>query len=137
MSAIQARMQLTAVPSKNDSSNDSELGTAAHVGGGGGKVSGAINGKVKWELFESQGDLVCSANMTGKIIADENSGIEFSALGFFGRDRGSNQWRLTSGIVFKNGTGSLTQLSEKTGTMSGTFDMSTYEHDHTIDLGTA
>lgn len=83
MSAIQARMQLTAVPSKNDSSNDSELGTAAHVGGGGGKVSGAINGKVKWELFESQGDLVCSANMTGKIIADENSGIEFSALGFF------------------------------------------------------
>ena len=88
MSTTQARMKLK-YREKHETPIAGELGD--YLGRGDGRISGAIDGDVVWDLYESQGDSVCSANLVGVIGDRGEDRLEFNILGFFKRQRDSHR----------------------------------------------
>lgn len=69
----------------------------SYLGSGTGGVQGpAVMGKVYWDLFEEQGELVCATNFKGRIEVEGGGEVRFDCLGMFRRpDKAGQVWTMS------------------------------------------
>jgi hypothetical protein len=69
--------------------SDPYLGS--YIGSGTGEAKGPLpNGKIRWDLFEAEGETLCAANFRGLVENTEGTRAKSDCLGYFGfRKQGS------------------------------------------------
>jgi len=115
------------------SSAESRLGE--YIGSGEGEVIGPrIQGTVRWDLFESQGENLCQSNLRGAIETHDGERIEFDSLGYFMRTDLSNpnQWITSAAVTFKTTAGQYIWLNDLLATLHGEFDMDASRHRYQV-----
>lgn len=105
-----------------------------YLGSGDGTVRGqALEGRVRWDLFERQGDTVCDTRFVGVIETADRARIRFEAVGLFRRpDAQTDTWRMAAGLRFETDDVGYAWLNDTLATWDGTFDMQTYRHHYQV-----
>ena len=115
------------------SSADSRLGE--YIGSGEGKVTGSrIQGTIRWDLFETQGENLCQSNLRGVIETQDGAQIAFDSLDYFMRTDLSapNLWTTSAAVAFETTAEQYTWLDDLLATLHGEFDMDTYQHRYQV-----
>jgi hypothetical protein len=109
-------------------SGDPHLGS--YIGSGTGEATGPLlNGKIRWDLFETEGATLCAANFRGQVETTEGTRVEFDCLGYFRRpEAGQPIWTMSGGMIFRSEDSQHSKLMERPAVWEGEFDMSTYTH---------
>ncbi len=125
---LQYRPRMTAVMS-----TEGKLGK--HVGSGDGAIEGPrIQGTVRWDLFEDQGESVCGSNLRGLIETNDEAHIQFDAMGFFMRPDKSkpNRWITSAAVRFDTADKRYKWLNTRLAMWEGQFDMNTGRHHYRV-----
>lgn len=101
-----------------------------YLGSGEGIAIGPIiNGRVEWDLFETQGETRCDARMVGRIVTPDGSVVRFDTVGVFAREHeASPTWRLTARSQLESSNVDLSRLAPSGLDWVGTFDAASYRH---------
>jgi len=109
----------------------SEGRVGEYLGSGDGTVKGSrIQGTVRWDLFEDQGENVCPSNLRGIIETNDGAQIRFDSMGFFIRPDKSNpnRWVTSASVHFDTADRRYVWLSALLAVWEGELDMETYRH---------
>jgi hypothetical protein len=111
---------------------DPQLGR--YVGSGTGEAGGPlVSGKIRWDLFEAQSELLCAGNFRGEVKTKAGVMVEFECLGFLRRpEAGSRVWTMSGSVIFRSDDSNYKELTERPAVWEGEFDMSTYMHRYRI-----
>lgn len=98
-----------------------------YIGSGGGTVSGPlIEGRIRWDFFEQQGERACRARRTGVIETTDGASVELEELGYFVQEaEGSPRWRFAGGVRFGTDDERYAWLTERPAVLEGEGDIST------------
>jgi hypothetical protein len=109
-------------------SGDPRVGS--YLGSGTGEAQGnLLRGKIRWDLFEAQGETLCAANFRGEVETEDGTTVMFDCLGFFRRpEAGQEIWTMSGSVVFLSDDPRHSNLMERPALWEGEFDMSTYTH---------
>ncbi len=101
-----------------------EEGEGLLVGSGDGTVAGpALNGALRWTLFEQPGELVCAMNPTLRIDTSDGAEIRADARGFAAREmREAREWRVAATLRFRTDDVRYAWLDGALGLWEGEFD---------------
>lgn len=106
-----------------------------YIGSGDGTASGAIEGTVRWGLFEAQGETVCDAHFVGLIETTTGELIAFDAVGYFQRDDpDSVEWQMAAGVQFETDAAEYDWLNDTLATWVGEMDARTYTHQYDVTI---
>lgn len=109
--------------------------TRPYIGSSDGIVSGAIEGTVRWDLFEAQGETVCDAHFEGVIEIATGDVITFDAVGYFQRDdTDSMEWQMAAGVQFDTSSTDYDWLNDTLATWVGAMDARTYTHQYNLTI---
>lgn len=99
------------------------------LGAGEGTVTGAIEGVVRWNLFEDQRGDFCGANHDGVIETGDGARIEFSTLGFYKQQQEPNGhlWTLAAGLILRTEDEKYRWLTDRPALLEGEVDLKTYK----------
>jgi hypothetical protein len=114
-------------------SSDAKIGEL--IGSGNGTVKGLrIQGTVRWDLFEEQGETFCASNLRGAIETNNGAEIQFDTLGFFMKPDKSkpNEWITSAGVRFDTADRRYEWLKAVLAVWQGEFDMETYRHHYRV-----
>ncbi len=105
-----------------------------YMGSGNGTVQGqALEGTVRWDLFERQGDAVCDTRFVGVIETADGARIRFEAVDLFLRsDAEADTWRLAAGLRFQTDDAAYAWLEGSLATWEGVTDLQTYQHHYQV-----
>ncbi len=106
-----------------------------YLGSGEGAVFGSkINGVVRWDLFEEQGEILCGSNLRGTITTDDASQITFDSVGYFMRPDMSRPtyWVASASVHFQTEAGPYSWLNDDLSLWHGVFDMGTFRHSYRV-----
>ncbi|QPC83045.1 DUF3237 family protein [Phototrophicus methaneseepsis] len=105
-----------------------------YMGGGDGEVTGQINGKMYWDLYEDMDGDVCLTNFAGKIETEDGATIRFDARGHgkVVNPERPNDWVMVYGVKFETGDEHYNWLNATLGVWEGEFSMETYKHNYRI-----
>jgi hypothetical protein len=111
----------------------------SYLGSGTGDAQGSLlRGKIRWDLFEAQGETLCAANFRGEVETEEGPTVKFDCLGFFRRPEARLQiWTMSGSVVFLSDDQRHSNLMERPALWEGEFDMSTYTHRYRLYRGKA
>lgn len=109
-------------------SGDPHVGS--YLGSGTGEAQGSLlRGRIRWDLFEAQGETLCAANFRGEVETEEGTTVMFDCLGFFRRPEvGQQIWTMSGSVVLRSDDQRYSNLMERPALWEGEFDMSTYTH---------
>lgn len=101
-----------------------------YLGSGDGIIYGSkIQGTVRWDLFEKQGDTLCEVNMTGIIKTQDGASLQFNSLGFFLRPpNGITLWRLSASLKLETSDEPYLWINHQLAMWEGELDLNTYRH---------
>jgi hypothetical protein len=106
-----------------------------YLGSGDGAVKGPkLQGAVRWDLSEEQGEPVCRSNLRGLIETNDGAQINFDTMGFFMRPNKSNpqKWNATAAVHFNTTDRRYEWLNTALAVWEGEFDMGSYRHHYKV-----
>lgn len=112
-----------------------EVGRGRLMGSGVGQVHGAVEGDVRWTLFEVQSPTSCELQLVGVITSSDGEEVRFEAIGYGSRPRsGSPRWDMTASVAFLAGPESQSPLAGRVAAWVGFFDARTGRHQYQVHL---
>jgi hypothetical protein len=99
-------------------------GEGVLIGNGDGTVAGrALNGALRWTLFEQPGEFVCAMSPTLRIDTSDGAQIRADGRGFAARDgREAREWRVAATLSFRTDDARYAWLDGALGLWEGEFD---------------
>jgi hypothetical protein len=101
-----------------------DVGEGVLIGSGDGTVAGrALNGALRWTLFEQPGELVCAMSPTIRIDTSDGAQICADARGFATREAPeARDWRVAATLSFRTDDARYGWLDGALGLWEGEFD---------------
>lgn len=117
-----------------DSVTSPEGKVGKYMGGGDGAVTGQINGKMYWDLYEDMDGDVCLTNFAGRIETEDEAIIHFDARGHgkVVNPEKPDDWVMVYGVKFNTEDERYDWLNATLGVWEGEFSMETYKHNYRI-----
>ena len=93
-----------------------------------------VNGIVRWDLYQDQGEFTCGSNMRGIIKTDDGAQIEFEALGYMLKANRAQPmvWYTTASMRFETEAHSYSWIKDVLGVLQGKFDMGINSHSYRV-----
>jgi len=112
-----------------------ESGRGRLMGSGLGEVHGAVEGDVRWTLFEQQSATSCELQLVGVISTNGGDELRFEAIGYGNRPRSSSpRWDMTASAAFTGQAGNGSPLAGRVAAWVGFFDARTGRHEYQVHL---
>lgn len=101
-----------------------------YLGSGDGILNGSkIQGTIRWDLFEKQGDTLCEVNMVGIIETQDGASLQFDSIGFFLRPPNSTDlWKLSAALKLETSDEPYLWVNRQLAMWEGELDLNTYQH---------
>jgi len=106
-----------------------------YLAGGEGAVFGSrINGIVRWDLYQEEGEFVCGSNLRGSIKTDDGYQLNFESIGNMVRSDLAQPtfWYTTASVSFATDSRPYEWLNKALAVLQGRYDMGSGRHSYRI-----